>query len=46
MMKLKMETEAEEIKLQQMFTLLLQKVRQSFDFKSNLLRADFVELQR
>ena len=29
-----------------MFTLLLQKVRQSFDFKSNLLRADFVELQR
>lgn len=46
MMTLKQQTEGEEAKLQQIFTMLLRKVRETFDFKSNLLRADFVELQR
>jgi hypothetical protein len=34
------------LKLQQIFTILLQKVREHFDQKSAVLRADFVELQR
>jgi hypothetical protein len=44
MMTLKQQTEGEEAKLQQIFTMLLRKVRETFEFKSNLLRADFVEL--
>lgn len=34
MMRLKQQTETEEAKLQQIFTMLLQRIRQTFDLKS------------
>ena len=42
--KFKDETQEQENKLQRMFELMLTKIRQKFTYKSNRLRADFVEL--
>ena len=44
--KFKDETQEQENKLQRMFEIMLTKIRQKFTYKSNRLRADFVELQR
>jgi endonuclease/exonuclease/phosphatase (EEP) superfamily protein YafD len=46
MISLKQQTETEEQNLQRLFENLLKQLRAQFDHKSNILRADFVELQR
>jgi len=46
MILLKSETEQQELKIQKLFESMLSELRTRFEQQSNLLRADFIELQR